>query len=146
MAEAPKTKAKAVKRTDEDLKKTLNGKLTILVSAAFQLANEKDRAGLTSVAVKDAEGKDIPVDAQKKSLSFKVNNVIGPKGSIASLSETDPNMVALVAAAKKAQPDLMKSVYSPSVIALLNFCLDKLAVKEKKKRGFDPKRLEGITL
>lgn len=136
-AEVKKEKRAIVKRSDEDLKKSVAGKVTIIVATAMALANENDRKGLKFETKAGKEG--------AKQLSAKMTSVTGNKGKIATMKEKDPNFVTLVDLAKKALPELTKETYGANSQGLLNFCLETLTAKESK-RGFNPKRLEGITL
>lgn len=136
-ATGEKAKRTIVKRSNDDLKKSANGKLIVVVRAAQALANQNKQADL-KLTVK--EGKDAA-----KALSGKLNPVLKTGGRIDSLKEKDENYVKLLAAAKKALPELQKSEYGANVKALLNFVIENLAKGEGRK-GFNPSILDGITL
>lgn len=109
--------------------------LKSLALAAVSLAGQHDFAGLSgdfgpnvgqknskvTVTAKTGKNKGQTIETTThKAMANKIQPKWSPKGSLASLAETDPTFVALKGLAKSAQADIVARNYSGSVKAFLN--------------------------
>ena len=133
-----KERKPVVKRTTDELKATEVGKITLVITTAMKLANDKkyNREGIEGI---DKEG-----DEGKAQLSGRMHAITRVDGKLANMDVNSDQYKKVKALAQKAIIELKAKNYGPSVKGLLNYCLKDIAVLTN--RVFNPDILDGIEL